>query len=92
MRLPSQKLFPLARRKFQKEFLLMRILNRLGRKFNGGNYFPPESRDFFQKKALHSSLALSFYGAANDNHRELVAAVRKKQLQLKLKKSGAALI
>jgi hypothetical protein len=67
-------------------------LCRLGKGFNGGNYFPAIARDFLQKKVLSSSLALSFYGAANDNQRKLVTEIRKKQIRLKLEKGSDILI
>jgi len=57
---------------------------RLGEGFSGKNYLAKLPRDMLPKKILRPSLAMSFYGAANDDQKKLTAELRKCALRKKL--------
>ena len=57
---------------------------KLGKTFSGRNYLARLPREVWSKKILSPTLAMSFYKAANDNKKKLVAEIRKYCLRQKL--------
>lgn len=55
----------------------------LGKTFSGWNYLAKFPKDILLKKILSPSMALSFYRAANDDQKQLTAAIRKNCLRQK---------
>jgi hypothetical protein len=54
---------------------------KLGKTFSGKNYLAKLPRDILLKKILRPGLAMSFYEAANDDQKRLVAELRKYYLR-----------
>ncbi|MCE9508044.1 MAG: hypothetical protein K8R48_07005 [Alphaproteobacteria bacterium] len=53
----------------------------LGKAFSGRNYLAGLPHEVLSKKILSPTLAMSFYEAANDDQKQLTAALRKRELQ-----------